>query len=422
MRVFKISMLGVVLLALAVGTSEQAGLAQAGCSIMVKPGESIQRAIDAAKEGAVICLTAGMWEENVEIKKSLTLRGAGREQTKIKGKKEDEPVIMIASDAEIEVTIEGLAAAEAKGYREGIEVAGKARVTITNSQISGNEGDGIHMVDSAQATISNSQISGNESAGIFIDYSTRVTITNSQISGNKGMGINMGISAQATISNSQISSNGKLGIWMWSSTQATITNSQISGNEWDGIGMVGSAQATISNSQISGNGYNGIEMWESAQATISNSQISGNKGGGIGVGGSAQATITNSQISGNGYTGIWMWGSAQAEIRGSTIEGNGTSEDCKKNNYICNGIWLYAKSQVKIIDSTIRNNADWGVGAYLKQCGEYTDDFTGTVTFEDMMLDQIAGNNTSGNQNGMGNPGNHYWNRPDIPDGQVCLP
>jgi parallel beta-helix repeat protein len=225
-----------------------------------------------------------MWEENVEIKKSLTLRGAGREQTKIKGKKEDELVIMIASDAEIEVTIEGLAAAEAKGYMDGIEVAGKARVTITNSQISGNAA-------------------------------------------------------------------------------------------------------------------RGIDIWESAQATITNSQISGNEG-----------------------DGIIMWGSAWAEIKGSIIEGNGTHEGCKNNYYMCNGIGLYEKPQVKIIDSTIRNNADWGVGAALKQCGYWGGSFTGAVTFEDMMLDQIAGNNTSGNQNGMGNPGNHYWNRPDIPDGQVCLP
>ncbi len=77
---------------------------------------------------------------------------------------------------------------------------------------------------------------------------------------------------------------------------------------------------------------------------------------------------------------------------------------------------------MKIIDSKVLKNADWGVGAFLKQCRYWRDAFTGTVTFEDMTLDKIAGNNTTGNQDGMGNPGNHPWNRPDVPDGQVCLP
>ncbi len=45
---------------------------------------------------------------------------------------------------------------------------------------------------------------------------------------------------------------------------------------------------------------------------------------------------------------------------------------------------------------------------------------TGKVTFQGTNV--IEGNNKSGNQNGMGNPGNHPWNRPRVPDGQVCLP
>lgn len=42
------------------------------------------------------------------------------------------------------------------------------------------------------------------------------------------------------------------------------------------------------------------------------------------------------------------------------------------------------------------------------------------VTFQGNNV--IEGNNTSGNQDGMGNPGDHPWNRPEVPDGQVCLP
>lgn len=67
-------------------------------------------------------------------------------------------------------------------------------------------------------------------------------------------------------------------------------------------------------------------------------------------------------------------------------------------------------------------NADWSVGAALKQCGYEEDKFTGQVVFEDMRLEEISGNSITNDQTGKGNPGNHPWNRPDVLDGQVCLP
>jgi nitrous oxidase accessory protein len=48
---------------------------QLPCTVTVQAGESIQAAIDAAEEGAVVCLAEGTWEENIEIGKGLTLRG-----------------------------------------------------------------------------------------------------------------------------------------------------------------------------------------------------------------------------------------------------------------------------------------------------------------------------------------------------------
>lgn len=49
------------------------------CTAILQAGESIQALIDLAEEGAVICLAAGTWNENIKLEKPLTLRGDGEE-------------------------------------------------------------------------------------------------------------------------------------------------------------------------------------------------------------------------------------------------------------------------------------------------------------------------------------------------------
>lgn len=307
------------------GGSKQLSWAQF-CTMTVSPGQSIQKAIDTipyGRLGDVICLEAGTWEENLVIdEKNLTLRGAGKGKTIVKGN------ILIMSYTKIEVTIEELIVAD-------IRVGGRAQMTLINSQVSA----GISLRDLSRATISNSHFSS-----IYIEGSAQATIISSQILGNEGHGIVIGGSAQAT-----------------------ITNSQVWGHRWIGLYPTGA----------------GIVIKDSAQAAITNSKILKNGYSGIVIEGSAQATITNSQVSENGTDGISIGDSAQAVIKDSTIEGNGANSNCSMGlQWVCNGIQVSGKSQARIIDSIIRNNTDWGVAATLEKCGYLFDNFTGKVIFE----------------------------------------
>jgi serine/threonine-protein kinase len=238
--------LGLAVALLSLGTSSGTQ-DQLPCTVTVQAGESIQAAIDAAKEGAVICLAEGTWEENLVIGKGLTLRGLGPEKSVIKGVKEGEPVILIYSDAEIEVTIEGLTIAEAKGVScaewplrclNGLSLGGKVKATIQGNTISGNRWyGGILMLDSAQASISGNTIPGNK-YGISIWHSAQASISGNTISGNKQYGILMLDSAQATISGNTISGNEGDGISIWHSAQATIEGNKITGNAGYGVALL----------------------------------------------------------------------------------------------------------------------------------------------------------------------------------------
>jgi parallel beta-helix repeat protein len=206
------------------GTSSGMGMRdRPACTVTVRPGRSIQAAIDAAEEGAVICLAEGSWEENLVIEKGLTLRGLGSGKSVIKGLRDGEPVLLIYSDAKIEATVEGLTLAEAKGWRcaerplrcpNGLSLGGKVKATIRGNTISGN-GYGISMRASAQASISGNTISGNRWDSISMEDSAQATIQGNTISGNRQHGIFMRDSAQATIQGNKITKNSGYGVWLY---------------------------------------------------------------------------------------------------------------------------------------------------------------------------------------------------------------
>jgi len=175
--------------------------AQAECTVAVQPGESLQAAIDAAEEGAVIYLPAGTWEENIVIEKSLTLRGAGAEETVIVGVKEGYPVVWIMGPEEaqtVSVKVEGLSITGAEGEcadldkgicAHGVLIQGAAQVAITGSTISGNWRNGIELRGSAQAVITGSTISANGANGIHLLEKAILRLVDSRILRNQQYGV-----------------------------------------------------------------------------------------------------------------------------------------------------------------------------------------------------------------------------------------
>jgi len=187
------------------------------CAVMVNPGESIQAAIDRAEEGMVICLAEGVWEENIKIERSLTLRGTGRERTVIKGVQEGLPVVWItdSGDAQtVSVGIEELMITGGVGEcadRErlicpsGLLIQGKAWVEVVDCFISLTALHGVR-VNLGQVKIIDSTISRNKRDGLVV------------------------VSGQATLTGATISGNGLFGIRLWGSAQLMITGSMVHGN------------------------------------------------------------------------------------------------------------------------------------------------------------------------------------------------
>ncbi len=142
---------------------------------------------------------------------------------------------------------------------------------------------------------------------------------------------------------------------------------------------------------------------------------------GLHVEGTARVVAKESIIDENRRHGVFVRDSAAVTLTQKTrIQSNGTSDRCSKPEVFCNGVEVQGQGVVGLTDARIWTNTDWGISAVLKQCGYREDNFTGRVIIQGETI--IDGNNRSGNQASMGNPGSHPWNRPEVPDGQVCLP
>jgi len=259
---------------------------QPTCTVTVQPGESIQAAIDAAPEGALICLAKGEWQEHLTIEKSLSLRGTEDGST-IRGHEETIPVIRVHSHGgdEVVVILDGMSVTGGRGELQG---------------------HGVHVEGSAKLSIEHSAIEDNDASGIAGEGSSRTTVTSSTLARNGRSGISILSSAAATICTSTITSNGGSGVVVKSAARATISSSVIKRNGWGGILVEDSAWATIEDATIQANRWMNILIGGLSRASITGCIVSESYIG-IWLSGTSHTTIQNNIVFGNEFYGVSLW-------------------------------------------------------------------------------------------------------------------
>ncbi len=375
---------------------------------------TLQEALNRVKAGGTITLSGGSYTEQVQIYKSVTIRGEGPEFTVLQAPGSDWTGVTVSTD-QVQVTLEGL---RVTGARRGVHVAtGPAgQVTLRNVKIDGNgnagstnvgiyveddstltldqvnisetkENHGLSTMQQAKVTLQNSTIAKNGAIGIAANGQT-ITIENSTIIGNTNQGISLQANIKAMIRKNTVAENGTFqGVGLFNNATATIEENTITRNGGTGIFMRQSAQATIVNNRITenrpdarGNLGPGIVLRENAQATIRKNTVADNSEIGVYVSDNARATVEDNDITGNRVVGFVLGRFAEATIinnrinrtrpnaqgqfgRGMTIEGD-SKATIRENQIVGNaerGIRLLDRAKSTIIGNTIRENAAQGI-------------------------------------------------------------
>lgn len=208
----------------------------------------IQDAIDAASEGTIIVIKSGTYEENVIVRKSLTIQAAEGEQVVVKSAMESLPTLLLVNSRSIHVEVRGLTIQPARPHQgNGIEIMGMVAARIERNTVQDYQW-GI-LVFGRQAGLFRPPVVIHENtirSSIWISGSTTVTVSKNAI-----QSIAIDDSGDIVVSENLIEGGG--GVWVSQSFVNMITQNIIRKNAV-GIYIEGSKVLELSDNQIEQNG------------------------------------------------------------------------------------------------------------------------------------------------------------------------
>ena len=356
------------------------GAASAATIFVPDDYAKVQWAVDNAAAGDTIIVSDGIYIENVNVNKRLTIRSEnGSANCIIQAKNSDDHVFEVTASY---VNISGFMVKGAIGdYKTGIKLYDIDHCNISNNIVSNNY-RGIYLDHSSSNNITNNIANSNRYYGIWLDCSSNNNIANN-IANSNYHGIHLDWSSDNNIANS-IASNNHYGIRLFFSSNNNLTNNTMSGNRYNfhimGVSLPHYIQNIDTSNKVDGKP---IYYWVDQQ----NQQIPDDAGF-AGVVNSMNITVKgltltknhegvlfictkNSRVENinalNNYNGISLdYDSNNNNITNNNASNNncGISLAHSSNNNIINnianlnedGIWLFHSSNNNLINNTMSGN------------------------------------------------------------------
>jgi parallel beta-helix repeat protein len=309
---------------------------------------TIQSAINAASAGDTIVVGDGIYAENPNVDKRLTIRSEnGPSVTVIQTPNPNDHVFEVTAD---NITIAGFT----------IENATTAAVA------------GIYLDNSKNCRIENN-VTKNNYHGICLWYSDNNTLSGNTVENNQWNGISLYDSDNNTLSGNTVENNQGDGIPLYDSNNNTLSGNTVENNQWNGISLYNSDNNTLSGNTVENNQWNGISLYNSDNNTLSGNTVENNQWNGISLHGSDNNTLSGNTVENNRLSGILLFYSDNNTLSGNTVENNqedGIHLSHSNNNTLSgntvennqwNGIRLHDSDNNTLSGNTVENNRLSGI-------------------------------------------------------------
>jgi len=320
---------------------------------------TIQAAIDAAKRGDIIQVSAGIYYENVVINEEIELMGANKVTTIIDGRGSGNVVYVETSG----ITITGFTI---RNGNNGIRVAGLiGSINVTGNIIRNNRYGVSFIGDDITRTTDNivvgNTFQNNSNVSVSIRCGASNIISLNDISGS-AYGMKLSITDTTTISDNLLTSTS-YSIYLSYGTGNNVLNNVGIDNSF-GIYAVYSDNILIQDNRVSGSTY-GIELYGSSSSTILHNNVSDNPSYSIYLAYSNTTSVTNNTISRNDW-GLTLYGSSLNTIEGNAISYNafGITISYSESNTIYHNNFINNVDQITRDLSSGNMWSEYGEGNY----------------------------------------------------------
>jgi parallel beta-helix repeat protein len=385
-------------LLVASGVALAVGIGSAGAqSSVVGPGESIQKAVNAADPGDTI-VVRGVHREDVIIgKNGIKLRGddatlkpparAGSPCSRFSGPtaicvlgdfnlETGEPTGPRVSDVSVSgFTIRGFKIA-GKGDKDlvGIDVTNARNTTVVGNRVIGNVALGIGVAWSVNTTVAKNHVirSGSpepDEEGIVVEFSSRTTVVKN-VFRSFVSGIDVDFSTNTTIAGNDFIGNSELGVLVFESTGTKILNNDITDSTFVGTLILDSTGTKILSNDIRRYGDTGISIFGPERAN-NDAKVVGNNisGGPAGIyvantkGGSFAGNTIHDNCAGMFFEADGFKDPVSGfEVKGNTVKDN--TRSCRAGQFERNvsgiGIGLFGTTEMEVTANHLSGNVPSG--------------------------------------------------------------